>query len=351
VAGRGASDEQVVALVHTHGTRLVRLAYLLDVPEPQCAAADALAHTVLGRRSGDAHDDLITAARHIGARAQPAVYDEALLQGWLDRAERDAHEVDLQALQTATVSAMTDQRARRSTTRRRATAGAVAAVMVVAGAGAVAGEDGPAPAPPAANARLDGYPPPSQATGRPVDVVELMTSRPRRLPPGQRSATGVALADTLLAGPTVRVAPVHVDGARATVIAALCAPRGGPPSLCTLAVPPDDTLRQAAPKHLLATLPLPTGDRLRSLSAPLVSRSSMVDEFKQKTVLWEVTSAKVGTLRVQFADGRSADATRFSHPTWDVALFAVVGDVTPARLWYLTDGMVLDQRSLYTATP
>ena len=84
----------------------------------------------------------------------------------------------------------------------------------------------------------------------------------------------------------------------------------------------------------------------------MVSRSSFVDEFKQRTVLWEVASASVGTLRVEFADGRSADATRYSHPTWDVALFVLaVRDATPARLRYMADGFVLDQRALYTATP
>lgn len=343
-----SSDARVAALVHTHGTRLVRLAHLLEVPAPELVAADALAATLLRRRSGDAHEELMTAAHGVGARAQLPIHDDTRLQGWLDRAERAALAVDLTALHAVTVQRMAVQRAQRTAYRRRMSAAAVAAVAVVAGASLVHGGDRAAqgPAPTLTTGRIEGYPPSPVERG-PVEVSGLLPSRPRRLPPDQRSATGVSLADTLLAGPTVRVTPVHVRGAPATVIAAQCAPRAGPPSLCAVAVPPDEPLLQGTPKYLLATLPLPTGGRLTSTRDPVISRSSFVDEFDQETVLWEVASARIGRLRVAFTDGGWANATRYSHPTWDVALFVIAaGDSAPARLTYLTDGVVLQRRFL-----
>lgn len=343
-----SSDVRVPTLVHTHGTRLVRLAHLLDVPEPELVAADALAATLSRRGSDDAHEELMTAAHEVGARAQPPIHDDIRLQGWLDRAELDVLQVDLMALQTVTVQRMAVQRAHHTTRRRRMAAAGVAAVALLVGASLLSDGDqnarGPAPALPTGS--LEGYPPSPVARG-PVAVSGLLPSRPRRLPPGQRAARGFTLADTFLAGRTVRVTPVHVRGAPATIIAVQCAPHDGSPSLCAVAVPPDEPLRQGRPKYLLATLPLPTGDRITSTRDPLVSRSSFVDEFDKETVLWAVASARVERLRVEFTDGRWANATRYSHPTWDVALFVIAaGERAPVELTYLTDGRVLERRFL-----
>jgi len=69
-------------------------------------------------------------------------------------------------------------------------------------------------------------------------------------------------------------------------------------------------------------------------------------------VLWEVASDRVGTLRVHFTDGTWADATRYSHPSWDAALFvlAAARDKAPAELTYRTDGMILERRYLAPIT-
>jgi len=345
------TTDRIAAFVHTHGARLVRLAHLLGAREPEQAGADAVAATLQRRGSGDAHDDLVSAARHVGAMGDPPVRDDGRLQEWLDRAALSEHPVDLAALQHATVERLAVQRADRSRQRRRTAAGALGVVALVVAASALTDADDVAPAPSQATERLEGYPPDPVAEG-PVDLSGLQPPAPRRLPEDQRSSAGMIVENTFMAGPATPVARVHMNGEPTTVVAIGCAPFQGPPSVCAISVPRGAPLRQSTPIALLALLPVPVGDQLISDWDPAVSRESLVDEFDQRTVLWEVASAEIGTLHVDFSDGRSATATRYRHPSWDQALFLLVaGDQMPARLSYMADGIALDRRFLYTATP
>jgi len=347
---------RVSMLVHTHGTRLVRLAHLLDVPEPELLAADAMAAILVRRGGGDAHQELMAAAYEVGARAEPPIHDQARLQGWLDRAELDPHQVDLMALQSATVQRMAVQRARRSTYRRRMGATAAAAVALVAGASALTGAEDDPPSPPSTLATgpssglrdAEDFVPASRVDLSPW----LPPPPPTGLPQGQRAGRGIVVADAVLAGPSLPISTVHIGGDPATVLAVSCAPRDQPLSLCVFALPRDQTLREAESSSLLAVLPVPRGDRYTNPGSLSLSRSSIVDELKLKTVFMEATSADVGTVSVRFTTGDYGFATRFSAPEWAAALFvAVTGDATPAALTYLADGMTLDHRVLYTATP
>lgn len=349
------TEDRISTLVHIHGTRLVRLAYLLEVPAPELAAADALATTVLRRSGADAHEELAAAAQEVGARAEPPVHDYSRLQGLLDRAQLDARQVDLIALQVAAACRLAVQRERRRRYRRRVAGAAVAAVALVAGATAVTGggDDPGSPSPSLTTGATGGLRNAPESTVRaPVDLSGLLPSPPARLPPGLRSGTGAVIADAVLAGPSAAIARVHIDGAPATVVAVNCAPRNRPAALCVVALARGETLREAEPSSLLAVLPLPRGEGFTTPVPPAVSRSSIVDEFQLRTVLMEATSAKVGTVSVSFTTGQFSYAARFSEPQWDAALFiAVTGDETPAALTYLTDSMIVGRRVLYTATP
>lgn len=355
----GTTGDRSSALVHTHGSRLVRLAHLLGAPDPEQTAADALALTLLHRGRGDAHWELLTAAQHVGAHVRPPIHDAPRLQGWLDRAELDSHPVDLTALQQATVARLTVQRARRSTSRRRMAAGALAVVVGLVGVNALTDEEADTTTPntPLSMGGVDGLRPAlgDPADPGPVDVARLLAP-PARLPTGLRAAAGVVVADAVLTGPARPVARVHLEGAPTTLLGVACAPRDDPPSLCLLALREDQplrSLRSAQLSPLVATLPLPLRGRLISSNASLVTRhSSVVDEFDLETVLMEVTSARVDSLYVTFANGQSTYATRYVDPAWDASLFVLIaGDQTPAQLSYLSDGVVVDRRSLYTATP
>jgi len=351
--------DRLQALVHTHGTRLVRLAYLLGVDEPEGATADALARTMLTRRHGDAHEELLAVALEVGARAEPPIHDNTRLQGWLDRAEVDTRDVDLLALQAEAVRRLAVQRDRRATYRRRTVAAATVAVAVVAGASLIDGRERPAPRPPPplATDRIEGYPPdpasgPPVVRASPVNLSGSLPAAPADLPVGQESAAGVVVADLVLAGPTTPIATVHIEGAPATVLAVSCAPRGEPASVCVLVLMRDQPLRSAEGSSLLAVLPIPPGDSLVSRGLPSLGRISFVDEFHHKTMLMEVTSADVDAVRVDFPNGQYAYARRLSAPGADAALFvAVTVDATPATVTYMSDGTVLHRRSLYSATP
>jgi hypothetical protein len=213
--------------------------------------------------------------------------------------------------------------------------------------------DTTAPNPPLSMGGVDGLRPArgDPADPGPVDVARLLAP-PARLPAGLRAAAGLVVADAVLTGPARPVARVHLEGAPATLLGVACAPRPDPPSLCLLELPGGQPLRSAQLSSLVATLPLPLPGHFISSDASLVTRSSVVDEFDLETVLMEVTSAQVESLYVTFANGQSAYATRYVDPAWDASLFVLIaGDQTPAQLSYLSDGVVVDRRSLYTATP
>jgi len=337
----------MASFVHTHGARLARLGHLIGASPPDAAAADAMALTLLQRRRGDGHDELMTAARHVGGYGEPPVHDDVLLQELLDRAETYPHHIDLVRLHAMTAERLSVQRVRRRSLRRRTAAGALAVVALVAGASVVTGEnDDPVSAPSSATEHLERYP--ALYPAMESDLSLLRLSPPRRLPPGQRFAYGVAVEDTLLAGPAVRVGRAHLGGEPATVIAVPCAARVGPASLCTVAVPRGEPLRDASPTALIAMLPVPSGSRNQPIRewGPVVALTSIAEEFRDQTVLWEVTSARGKQRGEGVADGGSTAAMRYSHPSWDVTLFALVArDQMVAELWYLTDGVVLDQRS------
>jgi len=234
-------------------------------------------------------------------------------------------------------------------------AAAAAAVVLVAGASAITGAEGN-PREPSATVPPSGLRP---SWVRPtldsqVDLSDRLQPPPAALPAGQRSGSGLRIGgtQTRLTGPTLPLAHVHIDGAPATMLGVRCTASGQPPSLCVLALTLDQTLREATSSSLLAVLPLPRRDDFTGPAMPAVSRISIVDEFDLETVLMDVASVDVGTLSVRFTTGDYSYATRFSAPGWDAALFVLVsGHATPAALTYMTDGMILDRRVLFTATP
>ena len=346
---------RVQALVHTHGTRLVRLAHVLATNAPEIAAADALATTLLRGRHDDAHEELMTAARAVGARAEPPIHDDARLESWLDRAELDDRQVDLLALQAATVQRIAVQRARRRAYRRRTGVVSIAAVALVGGASAFAGtEDGsvPSSSSPSATASSGTRDAEDFIEASPVDLSGRLPSPPALVPRDQRSADGITVGDVTLTGRASPIAHVHIETAPATVLAVRCVPSGQPRGLCVLVLHGDQALHDIDASSMLAVLPIPRGDEYTNRGLPSLGRTSVVDEFHLKTVLMEATSTEVGTVHVRFTNGQFAFATRFSKPAWDAALFvAVTVDEIPAALTYTTDGFILDRRVLYTATP
>lgn len=342
---------EIAAFVHTHGARLVRLAHLLGVADPASAVADAMASTLLrGGRRRDAHDELLEAARAVGSQRQPPVREDARLQGWLDRAEAAAYEIDLEDLRHETARRLEVQRGQRSSTRRRAAVGTIAAVLLVAGISVVAGDDDTAARQPDGfgGLRSTGEPPASDGpapTGLPSAGSFLL---PRQL----QSANGVVVADVLLQGPALPIARVDVAIGSATMIAVEGVTRGGSRVVCVLAVPDGQSLLQADAADLVGVIPAPQEGRLLTSGSPLTVRQSVVEDYRGLNLMFDVTSSRVDNAVVTLADGRQIIANRYSTTDSDIALFVTVDDTAAAEISYLSSRRgQLRAKSLYTATP
>lgn len=349
VVARSGVDE-VAAFVHTHGARLVRLAHLLDVPDPLPAAAGAMASTMLRRGRSDAHEDLLAAARAVAAHAQPPVREDARLQGWLDRAELESYETDLDALRSETADRLASQRRSRNRTRRRAAAGTAAALLVLAGASLLTG--GPDDAEPPPTDGLGRLRPTSDSAGSDgPGLVGLPPAGSVVLPRQLQSAQGVLVADILLLGPAVPIARVDVAAGRATMLAVQGVTRDHTRVVCVLAIPDGQTLLQADEADLVGVVPTPTPGRLLSGAAPLRVRQSVVEDYRGRNLLLDVTSSRIDRAIVTLSDGKVVEANRYPIPGGDSALFVTVDDDSAAVITYVGHDRVLRRRSLWTATP
>ncbi|CAN5419871.1 hypothetical protein BH18ACT8_BH18ACT8_04840 [soil metagenome] len=344
-------------LVHTHGTRLVRLAHLLGADKPETTAADAMATTLLQRtrRPGDAHDELLVAAGLVGARGQPPIRGTARLQGWLDRAELDPHDVDISALLSATARRLEEQQGRRSRNRRRAATGVVAAAVVVVATGLLWPGEDPATAgwPVPGSGIL--YPDRDLNGGDPNadERPQLPARRQVELPAVQRAAANVTLADVVLNGRTIPIMPTTLAGVPANVVGVGCTARGGIPALCVLAIPASDPLADATRDALLTVLTTPRIGHVASDSGPTVLRAPSIDGLTGLSLTVEVTSSDVDAVLVTYTNGSQVLANRYRAPNRPGTLFAALNiDVMPSEVAYLAaDGTTLARIALYTATP
>lgn len=354
VAIRGSVDQDTVTrFVRTHGTRLVRLAHLLSVPRPEAVAADSMADILLRLPRRDAHDQLLAAAREVGASGQPPIRDDGRLQGWLDRAEATPYQVDLLALTEATSGRLSARCARRRRSRRRSAAGVVAAGCVL-GAAAL----WPSSQPGNDVGRLPGsgidYPndPLGNDSGGGTVRPTLPTLVP--LPSGQQRVRATAVAEVVLSGRAAGILHTTESGRDATVVAVGCGSRGHQvTAICVLTVPVGTALAAVGPTALTDVLDLPPGHHVARQSVPSVLRAPTVDGLVGQTLTLDVTSTRVDAMLVTYTDGSQVLARRYQPPGWPVTLFAALNkDVMPAEVAYLgPNGAVLARRSLYTATP
>lgn len=343
--------DAIAAFVHTHGTRLFRLAHVLEVADPARTAADAVASTVMRRRrGGDAHDALLTAARAVGAQARPPVRDDARLQGWLDRAETAPYEADLDALRSDTAVRVELQHRRRSSTRRRAGAGTVAAALLVGVASLLTG--GAEDAAQLPSEQWGWHPTGAASATQQPALVGLPPAGSVLLPRQLQSANGVLIADMLLLGPAVPIARVDVATGPATMLAVEGVTRRDSRVVCVLAVPDGQSLQQADEADVVAILPAPMKGRLLSRVTPLTVRQSIVENYRGRNLLLDVTSSRIDNALVTLADGRQVLAHRYSAPDSDVALFVTVDDASAAEILYFSRKQgVVRRKALYTATP
>ncbi len=349
-----SSPSDATTLAHTHGTRLVRLAHLLQAPDPEGAAADALASVLLAARRGDAHDQLLAAARVVGSYGQPPVRDDGRLEGWLDRAETAPYDVDLTVLSAATSRHLELQRRRRRTTRRRVAAAALVAAGLVGVA--VAWPQGD---PPASGWQVE------TAVGRfphwgfPDDQNDRSSAPPTlppaaSLPASQRQAHDVRLFEVVLDGRAHNILLTTLSGVPADMLAIACTTVDtGTPAICIVTLPTRTALRDAPPSSLTDVLELPRRHRVARESVPSVLRAPTVDGLFGRTLTLDVTSARAHSMLVTYTDGSQLLGTRYHPGDWKVALFAAINtDVLPAQVAYLArDGSPLAERSFYTATP
>lgn len=346
---------EIAAFVHTHGTRLTRLAHLLGADPPDVAAADAMASTLLRRtRGGDAHEDLLAAARIVGSRGVPQVHDDARLHGWLDRAELVPHPVDLTTLVGSTGVRLQTQLAARRRGRLRAAAGAAAAALLVAGGLSWPDDDEPS----AAGWQVKGsgilFPNnPYLNGGDPNAVVpDLPGVGWVNPPPRQRIARDIALAGVVLTGRTTTIMHASLLDGPATVLAVACTTEGGLPAICVLLAPTGVSLPDLETEAVIALLPSPQGGRVLNQLLPTVLRGSMIGTLSSQTLLLDVTSSDVDAALVTYNDGSRVLADRYlplgsGHPLF----VARNKDVMPASVAYIDkDGHTLAHRSLYTAT-
>jgi len=350
VAVPDSREEVVAAFVHTHGTRLVRLAHLFGADDPHRAAAAAMASTLLRwGRHGDAHDDLLTAARSVGSLGRPPVHEDVRLQGWLDRAEASAYEVDVDALRAETGRELEIQRTRRSATRRRTGLGVAAAVLAIAAVSAVIGDEQP-PSQPDGLGRLTSEEP---VASEGVALVDLPPAGSLRLPAELRSQKGVvAVADVLLHGPALAIARVEVAAGPATMLAIEGTNSSGDHVVAVLAVPDGESFLLVDESDLVAVMRAPRRDRLLSSDTPLTLRQTVVEDFQGRNLLLEVTSSRIDHAFVTLADSKQVLANRYSVPRSEVALFVAVDDDSVAEITYIVrEKGAVRHRSLYTATP
>ncbi|MDQ3165220.1 MAG: hypothetical protein M3Q17_03500 [Actinomycetota bacterium] len=352
---------EIAAFVHTHGARLTRLAYLLGVDHPEVAAAASMASTLQRRNCGqDAHEDLLIAARTVGSRGVPAVHDDARLQGWLDRAELDLHDVDLGALVESTQHQLQTQRGARRRGRWRATAAAAVVALLIVAAGMVWPDDGPRKT---LHAERSGILFPNDPYLNGGDPNAVLTPEVRGAgsllsPPRQRVARGVVLAGFELSGRTTAIMPTALPDGPATLLAVPCT---GTPLLsgfglravCVLVAPLGVRLSDLGPEAVVAFLPPPRDGRVLAQGPLTVLRGSLIGTLASQTLLVDITSSEADTALVRYTDGSQIMADRYLLRGWPTPLFVARNkDVMPVSVVYRGgDGHTLGRRSLYPTIP
>jgi hypothetical protein len=339
---------EIAAQVHTHGTRLTRLARLLGIGGPETAAADALAATLRRpSRRHDAHEGLLIAARAVGSLAVPPLRDDARLQGWLDQAELDTYAVDLPALVVETRQRLQLQQAARQRRRLRNGAGMVAVALVVSVG--LLWPDTPAVE---SHERVEGsgmlYPNNPDLNGGDPNAV-IAPDLPAR---GHRIARDVELGGAVLSGRTIPIMSTSLPDGAATLLALTCTTAGGLRATCLVLAPEGVPLFHVETNAVLALLPAPDRSRLLVDLPPTVLRGSTIGTLASQTLLVEVTSPEVATALVTYTDGSQVTATRFPSPGSARPLFVARNkDVMPASVTYLDEaGRTLAERSLSTVT-
>ena len=335
VVGNGVG--QITALVHTHGARLVRLAHLLGVHEPERVAADAMAGTSRGRRRSDAHEELLTAARRVGDRGTLPVRDDAQLQSWLDRAELEPYEVDVGWLWELTQEELQRQEGALRRRRLRWTAGAAAAVLLAAASMLWPGDGRDV-------ARM----PPDGPTGRAVVPTQGPFSWPGRRPVRDAEAAGVVLRGPAI---TIMQTSVYNDVYVSTLLAVSCTSDQGVRAICIVFAPPVGPLSEMDDQAVAAFLPVPPRGDAISDTAPSVLRDATTRALTNQTLMVDATSPAVDAVRVTYTDGSVVVANRYDAQEWGARLFLARNkDVQPVKAVYLdSDGRMLARRSLYTA--
>lgn len=336
---------EITALVHTHGTRLARLAHLLGANRPDVTAASAMAATLLRRtRRSDAHDELLAAARVIGSSVIPQVRDDARLQGWLDRAERESYDVDLGALVGSTQHRLSMQLVARRRGRLLAGPSAVAVAVLV-----VAGILWPGEAPERTRLQVEGsgilFPNDPYLNGGDPNAVVAP-----ELPPKLRVARPVPVAGVVLRGRMTAVMATSLAEGPATLLAVACTTDDGARATCVLLAPAGVSLPDIETESVLALLPSPRGGKVLNDLLPTVLRGSMIGTLASQTLLLDVTRPDVAAAVVTYTDGSHVLADRHPLPGRSTPLFVARNkDVMPTSVAYLDqDGRRLGHRSLYT---
>lgn len=351
VLARSGVDE-IAAFVHTHGTRLVRLAHLLDVADAAGVAADAMASTLLrGGRDRDAQDELLEAARAVGSRAQPPVLADARLEGWLDRAELNPYKVDVVALSRLTQQALRASREALRRRRQRLAAGA-AVIGMLATAGSLWPRHEEAEL---AKWRVEGSgilsPNDPFRNGGDPDVT-VSTSVP---PASQRFPRDVQAAGVELRGRAITIMQTSVfDGVDvATMLAVGCSNENGVRAVCLVLAPPIGALSQIEDEAVVAFQPIPRRGQAVSAAAPSVLRDGAIEALTDQTLLVDTTSPDVATALVTYTDGSQVRANQYHLRRWGARLFAARNkDVQPTEVVYFgPNGKTLARRSLHSVSP